>query len=208
MRAKTRLVRASATVMRAPQQGLARILIGCSPIAVAAPTYHISAFIFFYLSKLTSHTGKIYPFWILFYAELFNVFRFIFSIVVCSYPITKYVIMRLNCWSFIGTKLCIELNNVNFITVHCAAATALWLTRFMWGRASGQKCSRVSEKLPRYTCRHAQTFITRQFKMHHTDVLCKSRRQIRKVVILKDGVLASEGWWEAWQPSPKVTRSC
>jgi len=21
------------------------------------------------------------------------------------------------------------------------------------------------------------------------------------------GVLASEGWWEAWQPSPKVTRS-
>ena len=22
------------------------------------------------------------------------------------------------------------------------------------------------------------------------------------------GVLASEGWWEAWQPSPKVTRSC
>jgi len=22
------------------------------------------------------------------------------------------------------------------------------------------------------------------------------------------GVLASEGWWEAWQPSPKVTRIC
>ena len=26
--------------------------------------------------------------------------------------------------------------------------------------------------------------------------------------IKKLGVLASEGWWEAWQPSPKVTRSC
>jgi len=25
--------------------------------------------------------------------------------------------------------------------------------------------------------------------------------------MLQLGVLASEGWWEAWQPSPKVTRS-
>ena len=27
------------------------------------------------------------------------------------------------------------------------------------------------------------------------------------VFIIFSGVLASEGWWEAWQPSPKVTRS-
>ena len=37
-RANTRFNRASVTVMRAPQQASTRPLIGCSPIAVAAPT--------------------------------------------------------------------------------------------------------------------------------------------------------------------------
>ena len=30
---------------------------------------------------------------------------------------------------------------------------------------------------------------------------------IMKMILDQFGVLASEGWWEAWQPSPKVTRS-
>ena len=53
--------------------------------------------------------------------------------------------------------------------------------------------------------RDCNTYVCRQpVQCLQKELSCKIKADR---LVMKLGVLASEGWWEAWQPPPKVTRS-
>ena len=115
------------------------------------------------------------------------------------------------------TRYCAGVEFVILITINVYVNSVLYSPFILFHKVSSTVCTGIYYAgyfwLPVKDKTEFRVFYLHCYSWTLTNAAsCRCQRQTTfslclRVIVSEIGVLASEGWWEAWQPSPKVTRS-